>query len=196
MSSSSTSSFSSSNSSSNSSSSYSSEFCRFLECSGDACQYFSNWSLQNVRYSLTDNGKFYCSFTSFGNLQQVVIYNDALMNNAVASCEGLSSPLIFVPVDDSGITGTVDWDETLIDYPFCTLYCSKFDTSDSSNSSNSSSSTSIDSNSSSSTSKSNSSSSSSSSYSVSSSSTFSSTSVSMSSSNSYNNINFFNIYCR
>jgi hypothetical protein len=208
-SSSSSSSFDSSSSSSTSSSSESSESsgcCDFLYCSGTYCSNLTNWDFSGFSKGNSTYCKLYVGLEYFISedllgtiiigsgfvapdpVQQVRIYKDEDFNSLVAIGQSpVSGEIILNEVNNSGLTGTVEWDGTPIFYPnFVYLDCSPFSSSSSSSSSSidSSSSSSIDSSSSSSSSVDSSSSSSSSSFGYSSSSSTSESSESSETSNS------------
>ena len=145
---------SSSSSSSLSSSSSSSLYCQTPECNGTACPYFSNWFLDSVDLTFTTNNQIFARFNTIGSIQQVELYKDPTYFLMVASGQGTGfGTIVLYERNSSGITGSVFWGGSLVDFSkTATLYCYEFSSSSSSSSKDSSSTSSHSSNSSSSTS--------------------------------------------
>jgi len=177
---------SSSSTDQSSNSSSSSNCCVNPYCDGIACQYFSNWMLSGMNKHNSDSCRLYVGFDAIypisiydDYIQQIRLYKDSSLSYLVSIGQGTPGTIVLNQVNNSGLSGTVEWNGILVDYPnFIILDCVEFSSSSSSSSSSldSLSSSSVDSLSSSSSSVDSSSTSSSSSEEYSSSSSSSSSS--------------------
>jgi hypothetical protein len=167
-------------------SSSSSQCCASLFCDGGYCSNFTDWTFNGMTEGNTTNCEMFVGLVISGSIQQVRIYKEIDLINLTAVGQRTGAGTItIIEQNNSGLSGTVEYDGTLIPWPnTLTLSCSEF------SSSSSSSSSSIDSSSSSSlghTTTSDSFSSSSSSSSIDSSSSSSSENYSLSSDSSVSN---------
>jgi len=131
------------------SSSSSSSYCLHPECSGNACAYLTNWYLEGVNEVDTDNGILYVRLVYFSstNTQQVEIYKDTSYFYLVAIGQTTSLVATVITLNErnsSGITGTVNWDATPLNYAYSAiLHCIDISSSSSTSSGDSSSTSSL-----------------------------------------------------
>jgi len=131
------------------SSSSSSSYCLHPECSGNACAHLTNWYLEGVNEVNTDNGILYVRLVYFlsTNTQQVEIYKDTSYFYLVAIGQTTSLIPAIITLNErnsSGITGTVNWDATPLNYAYsATLHCIDISSSSSTSSLDSSSTSSL-----------------------------------------------------
>lgn len=125
-----------------SSSSSSPEYCGYPECEGSACANLTLWRLFGVT---TDIGTIFVRTVHFPgtDTQQVELYEDSSYFNILALGQVSSLVPASISIEErnsSGITGTVYWDATALDYSYSAiLYCHDRSTSSSSSSIDSSS---------------------------------------------------------
>ena len=111
------------------------DYCSNPICTGDGCAFFSDWHISGLS---TDISTLYCTLTVVGIEQQVELFLDEQHLNKIASGSSETSPINFSQVDGSGVSGSVVWDGSYLDYPQIVLTCPVSSTSSLVYSSNSS----------------------------------------------------------
>jgi len=131
-------------SSSLSSSSSSSLCCENPYCDGQFCENFSGWHFDGMLENNTRDCQLYIGFDSmFSSIQQVRVYSDPNLNTLVAIGQNTTGTIVLNEIGDSGLSGSVEWNGVVVNYPsYVTLSCYPFSSSSSNSSSSSSSSSS------------------------------------------------------
>jgi len=118
-------------------SSSSSQCCTSPFCEGGNCAYFTNWTFSGMGDGNTTNCNMYVGLFVQGAIQQVRVYREVGLINLIAVGQRTGAGTItLIEQNNSGLSGTVDWDGTLLPFPnTLALSCNQFSSSSSSSSS-------------------------------------------------------------
>jgi Mg-chelatase subunit ChlD len=118
-------------------SSSSSQCCASVFCEGPNCSYFSSWSFSGMGDGNSTNCTMYVGLLTQGSVQQIRVYKEPgrATLTAVGQRTGAGS-ITLIEQNNSGLSGSVTWDGTLLSYPnTLVLSCNEFSSSSSSSSS-------------------------------------------------------------
>ena len=128
---------STSSESTQSNSSSSSNCCASVLCEGINCSYFSDWNFSGMADGNTTICTMYIGLFVQGPIQQVRVYREkALVNLTAVGQSSVAGSITLIEQNNSGLSGTVTWDGTLLPFPnTLALSCNEFSSSSSSSSS-------------------------------------------------------------
>jgi len=128
---------STSSQSTESESSSSSQCCNTVYCEGGNCAHFSNWFFSGMGDDNATNCTMFVGLFVEGSVQQVRVYKEVTLVNLTAVGQRTGAGTVtLIEQNSSGLSGTVDWDGTLLPFPnTLALSCHLFSSSSSSSSS-------------------------------------------------------------